>query len=288
MTLQSTHQMTSRVVKSAARYGSPHLKLYNAATRGLGLSNQINRCAYRSMCALQTTSLARSYSSTPLVSQALDMKVYTRTGDSGTSQLFSGERRLKTDQTFEALGAVDELNSLVGLAREFALRDSLTETATQLEEIMSRLFDVGAAIATPLDASSTSKIARAAFDEGTSDTGDSSINVSNRFTHTAELEGWIDEYSEILPPLKNFVLPSGGLCSAQLHVARSVCRRAERAVIPLVQRGALEASVSTYLNRLSDFLFMSARTAAMKKGYKEVVWQKGNPPAARAPSTPSR
>ena len=206
----------------------------------------------------------------------MNMKVYTRTGDSGTSQLFSGERRPKTDQTFSALGAVDELNSHVGVARELALRDGLTDLAEQLEEIMSRLFDVGAAVATPLDTASDSKVARAAFDPkfGSGSGGDGGSENDNRFTHTAELEGWIDAHTEALPPLKNFVLPSGGICAAQLHVARAVCRRAERSVVPLVERHSLEASVSTYLNRLSDYLFTAARAAALRKGYREVVWAK--------------
>ena len=143
-------------------------------------------------------------------------------------------------------------------------------------EIMSRLFDVGAAVATPLDTASDSKVARAAFDPkfGSGSGGDGGSENENRVTHTAELEGWIDAHTEALPPLKNFVLPSGGICAAQLHVARAVCRRAERSVVPLVERHSLEASVSTYLNRLSDYLFTAARAAALRKGYREVVWAK--------------
>eukprot|EP00614_Pseudopedinella_elastica_P004126 CAMPEP_0172592432 /NCGR_PEP_ID=MMETSP1068-20121228/11397_1 /TAXON_ID=35684 /ORGANISM="Pseudopedinella elastica, Strain CCMP716" /LENGTH=125 /DNA_ID=CAMNT_0013389417 /DNA_START=215 /DNA_END=592 /DNA_ORIENTATION=- len=124
---------------------------------------------------------------------------------------------------------------------------------------MSRLFDVGAAIATPLDSAPASKIARARFDHT---------------KNTAELEAWIDFHSGSLPPLKNFVLPSGGACAAQLHVARAVCRRAERDIHPLVSRGSIDPEVAKYMNRLSDYLFTAARSAAKSTGRTEVIWTK--------------
>ena len=97
---------------------------------------------------------------------------------------------------------------------------------------------------------------------------------------------WIDELDQTLPPLKNFVLPSGGLCSAQLHVARSVCRRAERSVHELVRVGSVEPEVGFYMNRLSDYLFMAARAAAQQNGHPEILWKKvqsTRPPAAEEP-----
>mmetsp|Transcript_39101 Transcript_39101/g.78954 ORF Transcript_39101/g.78954 Transcript_39101/m.78954 type:complete len:217 (+) Transcript_39101:14-664(+) len=189
-----------------------------------------------------------------------EFKIYTRTGDKGTSQLFTGERRPKTDPTFDALGSTDELNSHIGVARELALLDgNLVDVAEQLEEIMSRMFDVGAAIATPLDSASASKASRAHFDHS---------------SHTDQLEKWIDLHSSTLPPLKNFVLPSGGMTAAQLHVCRSVCRRAERATHPLVERKSLDPEVATYMNRLSDYLFTIARIAAQRGSKPEVIWKK--------------
>lgn len=144
-------------------------------------------------------------------------KVYTRTGDAGQTSLYNGSRRSKTDQEFEALGDVDELNSAIGVAREF-LDPTLSGLLEQLEEIQSRLIDVGTSIATPLSTSSKGKLDRAKFPEG----------------KVRLLEQQIDAMDEELPPLKNFILPSGGPGASFLHVARGVCRRAERKVVFLV------------------------------------------------------
>jgi len=117
-----------------------------------------------------------------------------------------------------------------------------------------------AAVATPSDSASKSKAARASFDDGNA--------------HAVQLEAWIDAHTATLAPLKNFVLPSGGRCAAQLHVARSVCRRAEREVHPLVANNALGPDVAAYVNRLSDYLFTAARVAAKANGRPEVIWRK--------------
>lgn len=148
------------------------------------------------------------------------MKVYTKTGDKGTSQLFSGERRPKDDAVFQALGAVDECNAMIGVAREFLCTDNPAEAtaSTELQMIMSRLFDVGSSVATPIDSSSKSKLKRAAFNAEL----------------VKDLETSIDRMDEELPPLKNFILPSGGKCAAHLHAARTITRRAERRVFQLV------------------------------------------------------
>lgn len=197
------------------------------------------------------------------------MKVYTKTGDKGTSQLFSGERRTKDDAVFKALGDTDELNAHVGLATEWVRATSNTFLPSKLEQIQSRLFDVGACVATPLTSAPRSKKNRA----GTFD--DTNVGV---------LEQWIDAMDAELPPLTSFILPSGGgLASTQLHVARAVCRRAERRVVPLAAAGDVDASVLRYLNRLSDFLFVAARYAALKEGKEETKWQNQNvKPAAGA------
>jgi cob(I)alamin adenosyltransferase len=189
------------------------------------------------------------------------MKVYTKTGDKGTSQLFSGERRPKDNQVFSALGDTDELNANIGVAIEHAKKVETTNNLPErLEEIQSRLFDIGACIATPLKTAPESKKNRTGtFDE---------INIDR-------LEKWIDDMDAKLPPLKNFILPSGGgFTSTHLHVARAVCRRAERNVVPLANTGDVDASVLKYLNRLSDFLFVAARYAAHAEGRKETKWQK--------------
>jgi cob(I)alamin adenosyltransferase len=191
------------------------------------------------------------------------MKVYTKTGDKGTSTLFSGERRPKDHAVFKALGDTDELNAQIGVAVEQARVAAASDfLPPRLEQIQSRLFDLGACVATPLTSASETKQRRAGlFDEA----------------NVAQLEQWIDQMDEQLPPLKCFILPSGGgLASTQLHVARAVCRRAERSVTPLVAAGDVDGVVQRYLNRLSDFLFVSARFAALKEGKEETKWVNQN------------
>ncbi|CAO3672395.1 unnamed protein product [Umbelopsis vinacea] len=187
------------------------------------------------------------------------MKIYTKTGDKGTSALFSGERRAKNDDVFEALGTTDELSSHLGLAREYCdeQKNGLSE---KLEKIQCLLQDIGSNVATPRDQANEAKKARTTFDEDGS--------------HVADLEKWIDEMDTELPPLKNFILPSGGRAASSLHIARSVCRRAERRVHPLVSSGQADSTTGKYLNRLSDFLFNAARYAAMKDGKVEVVYKR--------------
>mmetsp|Transcript_798 Transcript_798/g.1190 ORF Transcript_798/g.1190 Transcript_798/m.1190 type:complete len:263 (-) Transcript_798:79-867(-) len=185
--------------------------------------------------------------------------IYTRTGDKGTSMLYSGERRSKNDVVFEAMGATDELNGVLGIAREYCImsNNGLDEP---LADIQSRLFDIGAVIATPRSSSSESKISKTPFSE----------------SHTRDLEQLIDHMDSALPPLTTFILPSGGLSSTHLHLARSICRRAERRVVALVSEGEIELEVQKYLNRLSDFLFSAARYASFKERRPETVWQKGD------------
>jgi len=202
------------------------------------------------------------------------MKIYTKTGDTGTSSLYSGERRPKTDAAFAALGDVDELNSMIGVAREFVASGaesinessdvtkmtSLASISEQLQEIQSRLLDIGSAVATPVSSSSESKIQRVSFSEG----------------HVEILERWIDQHDATLPQLTNFILPSGGFAASHLHLARAVCRRAERSVFSLVSHGSTDVQVSIYLNRLSDYLFTIARVAAKHDCMPEIVYKKGN------------
>ena len=184
--------------------------------------------------------------------------LYTRTGDDGTSQLFTGERISKSDATFEALGNTDELNAHIGVAIAHCSSTS-NGLESRLEQIQSMLLDVGSAVATPLSSASERKQQRAKFDADTA---------------LAHLEAWTDELDSKVPPLKNFILPSGGLSSAQIHVSRAVCRRAERSIVPLVSRGNVDPKVQNFLNRLSDFLFAAARFAAAHDGHPETVYKK--------------
>jgi len=186
-------------------------------------------------------------------------KVYTRTGDKGESSLYNGERRSKDDLVFSALGDTDELNSTIGVAREFCVESADTALPVQLAAIQSSLLDAGSAIATPEDTSSERKKTRAKFDEGL----------------VAVLEGWIDAMDEELPQLTMFILPSGGKAASFLHLSRTICRRAERGVVPLVREGHVDEAVGRYLNRLSDYLFTAARFSALKEGKEETTYKKG-------------
>ncbi|KAK9522733.1 hypothetical protein VZT92_019179 [Zoarces viviparus] len=184
-------------------------------------------------------------------------KIYTKTGDKGFSSTFTGERRPKEDHIFEALGSTDELSSAIGLAREFCLDKGHTFTY-QLDKIQCILQDVGSNIATPRSSARESHIKKTTFTA----------------QPIADLENWIDKFTDELPPLTNFILPSGGKGSAALHLARTVCRRAERSVAPIVRTGEADPDVAKFLNRLSDYLFTAARYAAMKDGNEETIYKR--------------
>ncbi|CAL1616014.1 unnamed protein product [Knipowitschia caucasica] len=184
-------------------------------------------------------------------------KIYTKTGDKGYSSTFTGERRPKENQVFDALGNTDELSSAIGLAREYCLEKGHAFT-DQLDKIQCTLQDVGSNIATPPSSARDSHIKKTQF-----------TNSS-----TADLENWIDQFTEELPPLTNFILPSGGKSSASLHLARTICRRAERSVAPIVRSGEADPGVAKFLNRLSDYLFTVARYAAMKEGQMEKIYKR--------------
>lgn len=186
--------------------------------------------------------------------------VYTRGGDKGTSSLFTGERRKKSDPVFEALGTIDELNSHVGLAKAYVMevRDeaAASDLVPLLEDIQRRLFHCGALFATP---------------------GPSQGPLPHMPRDwTLELEKAIDRMDASLPPLSSFILPGGGKAAAQLHVCRSTCRRAERCVVELLNADdsyldkAREAAA--FVNRLSDFFFVAAR--ACSDASLETTWDK--------------
>jgi cob(I)alamin adenosyltransferase len=175
------------------------------------------------------------------------LKIYTRTGDTGETSLFGGARVRKDDARIEAYGTIDELNSFLGVARAGWPASSLDG---QLHLIQSDLFDIGAHLASP----GTSRFA-----------GPDPARV-------AALEQTIDEMESDLAPLKTFILPGGTLAAANLHVARTICRRAERLVVSLRDEDEATKASITYLNRLSDFLFVAARFANHQQGLADVPW----------------
>lgn len=179
------------------------------------------------------------------------MKIYTKTGDKGSTALYGGERVAKDALRVNAYGSVDEINATLGLARAHLQNDELNAT---LEQLQNALFDVGADLATPSDSKYRKNIVP--IDEA----------------DIKHLETLIDYYDEGLQPLTNFVLPGGSPSSAALHMARTVTRRAEREVVTLEGQEDVNAQVKVYLNRLSDLLFTLARFATMKEGVSEVSW----------------
>ena len=185
------------------------------------------------------------------------MKLYTKTGDKGETSLFTGQRVPKNDLFVEALGSVDECNSSLGAAIAFFKETKeMKEIKDQLEIIQHALFDVGAAIATPRTTASSKKLEKTRFDS-------QEIEI---------LEKWIDKMEEELPPLQAFILPGGHPSGALLHVSRSICRRAERRVLPLYIKGDVTESVIIYLNRLSDYLFSVSRYVNFLNQSRETEW----------------
>ena len=181
------------------------------------------------------------------------MKIYTRTGDRGDTGLFGGGRVPKDDPRVEAYGDVDELNAHLGLARAIEMMPRIDEV---LVPIQRDLFALGALLATPDHEKMHEQLAKARIDEG----------------RIAELEHAIDDGESELEPLRAFIIPGGTPKSAALHVARTVCRRAERRVIALSGTTELPPLVVIYLNRLSDLLFVLARVANRRAGAGEVSW----------------
>ena len=190
----------------------------------------------------------------------MSLRIYTRTGDDGDTGLFGGERVRKDDARVEAYGTVDELNAVLGIARaqaeDLELRDILAA-------FQDRLFAVGADIATPMETA----------------TQRGRVSVERIAPERVEaLELLIDRFEGELPPLTRFILPGGSALAAALHLARVVCRRAERRCVTLAhleeaaERPALNPEVVRYLNRLSDLLFVLARVANHRQGVEDIVW----------------
>ena len=172
-------------------------------------------------------------------------KIYTRTGDQGSTGLGDGRRVDKDDVRIEAIGAVDELNSALGLLLTESLPAAVRECLTHAQHM---LFDLGGELSMPGHALLTPDAA-------------------------TQLERTLDDFNGALPPLKEFILPGGNAAAATCHLARTICRRAERRAITLARAEAVNAAVLVYLNRLSDLLFVIARVLARADGGSEVLWQ---------------
>ena len=180
------------------------------------------------------------------------MKLYTRTGDAGETALFDGTRVSKADSRVDAYGHVDELNAVLGVVRASGIDSELD---AWLDQIQQDLFAVGAQLADPR-ARIASRVERARLTQA----------------DTTRLEQWIDQAEGQLPPLRRFIVPGGSAAGAALHLARTVCRRAERHIVGLGAQAA-DPVVLTYVNRLSDLLFVLARLANARAGVADREWE---------------
>jgi cob(I)alamin adenosyltransferase len=177
------------------------------------------------------------------------MKIYTKTGDDGTTGLFGGHRVSKADPRIECCGVIDELNACIGLA-------AACTSSPQLRDIQNELFVIGSHLATPAGSPSAGQLPP----------------MSERMI--IRLEHEIDTAETELPPLRQFILPGGSELGARLHLARAVCRRAERLLVALLVQGPTFPIILTYVNRLSDWLFVMARLANHRASTPEIPWQK--------------
>lgn len=182
--------------------------------------------------------------------------IYTRTGDAGDTGLFGGGRVHKDDPRVDAYGEVDELNATLGFARSVGLDPELDALVKTLQE---QLFTVGAVLATPGGTKAEQYIPKIQPEWATA------------------MEKAIDKLDAEMPAMTHFILPGGTQAASALHVARTVCRRAERRVVPLLREGQLEPQVGVYLNRLSDLLFVMARIANHRAGVADVKWIPSRP-----------
>jgi cob(I)alamin adenosyltransferase len=178
----------------------------------------------------------------------VNMPIYTRSGDSGTTSLYGGKRVLKSEELVNAYGSIDELNSWIGLIVSEITIDHLKKLFL---EIQSDLLTIGSNLAG----------------------GNADLSVLE--TRVPQMEVEIDVMDKELPKLTNFILPGGSTHAAYVHITRNVCRRVERRVVALTKRRKIDGSIIKYLNRLSDLLFVVARYINRKSGIEEVVWSIG-------------
>ena len=186
----------------------------------------------------------------------MTFKIYTKTGDKGETSLYGGTRVSKAAARVESYGTLDELNAFIGLAKA---EISDEKVLSQLQKIQFDLFTVGSEAATPTD-----KMLLA--------NGKNRLDLMISEKEITELELWMDDFDAELEPLRFFILPSGGKAAATLHVCRTVCRRAERAMVFLNETEEVRPELIKYLNRLSDYLFILARYISKISGEKEDYW----------------
>ncbi len=179
----------------------------------------------------------------------MSFKIYTKTGDDGSTSLFGGKRVKKYDLQVESYGTLDELNAHLGLLSDFLDEAKLTN---KLYKIQNQLFDISSHLA--------------------SENGKASFLPKIEESIILDLELQIDEWETQLEPLKNFILPGGDKTISQCHVCRCVCRRAERLVVALIEEMPIDPLITKYMNRLSDFLFVYARFIAKELGVSEKIW----------------
>jgi cob(I)alamin adenosyltransferase len=192
----------------------------------------------------------------------VDMKIYTKKGDDGSTSLLGGQRVKKSHARLDSYGTLDELNSALGVAVA-TLKSAITKPQeaefavlqAELLQIQNLLFNIGSALAV-VDEAWKAKIPK--------------VNAD----HVICLESRIDEWTAILPPLKNFILPGGHIVASHLHLARAISRRAERLAVALHEQNPVEVHILSYLNRLSDFLFVAARFVNLKFGISDIEWDK--------------
>lgn len=173
-------------------------------------------------------------------------KIYTRKGDDGSTSLDARNRISKNSIRVEVMGTIDELNSVIGLILAFGIKTESVRDA--LTTIQQSLFNLGGELCPPYREAITQE------------------NIS-------QLENWIDEWNETLPPLKEFILPGGNPASATCHLARTVCRRAERNIVTLKNAESISSALLQYINRLSDVLFVAARIVAKETKSEEILWE---------------
>lgn len=180
------------------------------------------------------------------------MKIYTRTGDKGTTSLVDGSRAEKDNVRIEAYGEIDELSSALGLLA--SSKECPEEIKDEIRHVQHVMFEIGGYLATPV---------KDGEKPGLGFLGE----------ETGKLEGWIDSIDERVPKIRQFILPGGSEESARCHLARTICRRAERRIITLMKESYVDPLVAAYINRLSDYLFIAARYLNFITGVSEITWQ---------------
>ena len=178
--------------------------------------------------------------------------LYTRTGDGGTTSLVDGSRETKDHPRVEAYGDIDELSSTLGLVA--AGKECPEEIREEIHHIQHILFNAGSYLATPVK-------------------NDAKPVMENLDEEITMLEGWIDSLDERVPKLRSFILPGGSETGSRCHVARTVCRRAERKIISLSRESYVDPALISYINRLSDYLFIAARYLNFISGVEEILWK---------------